>query len=203
MSQSRSPGEPSVTEPPTGGAASSRAAHARSDQENNGSLRRDIRRVALKLAAMLPMAAVLVVALVTTATLVVGWTPTVVASGSMAPRLRPGDILLVEPAHRENLEPDQVVLFEADYVAEGRVVHRLVRRRPSGRWITRGDANPRVDPRAVAPEDITGIVGGIIPRLGLPALWLRRGETLPLALLGTVLALSAWATTRLHGSTTG
>lgn len=201
MTQSRSPGDPSVTEQPSDGAASSRPARARGKGRRNGSLSRDVRLVASKLVAMLPMAAVLVVALVTTGTVLIGWTPTVVASGSMAPGLRPGDILLVEPASPDKLEPDRVVLFDADYVTEGRVVHRLVRQRPSGRWITMGDANPRVDPRTVAPEDITGIVRGTIPRLGLPALWLRMGEILPLTLLGTVLALSAWGTTRLHRRT--
>ena len=60
---------------------------------------------------------------------------------SMRPWLGDGDVVTIAPASR--LRPGDVVLYLA---ADGSpVLHRLVRRRPGGRWQMRGDALWRLD----------------------------------------------------------
>ena len=54
--------------------------------------------------------------------LALGWDVRVVTSGSMAPLLEPGDIVLVDPAATAE-EVGQVILFEG---ASGPMLHRVV-----------------------------------------------------------------------------
>lgn len=148
----------------------------------------------LRVVTMLPLASVLVIALVTTGALVVGWTPGVVTSESMAPWMRPGDIILAGPASPAGLERGDIVVFDRVETPSGEITHRLVGRQRSGAWVTKGDANEAVDPRPVAPEEISREVRMVIPRLGLPSLWLARGDVVPLVVLLTILGLSVWGT---------
>lgn len=154
--------------------------------------------VLLHVACLVPLAAVLALAVVTTGAMVVGWSPKIVVSGSMAPWLQPGDVVLAAPARPGMLEDGQIVVFESDRAPGGEITHRLVTQRADGRWVTRGDANPVVDPRPVAPERITGVVEVIVPRVGLPSLWVRTGEVVPLGLWAVVMAASVWGAVRTH-----
>lgn len=163
------------------------------------------RRLAVVLHAicLVPLAAVLVLAVVTTGAYAVGWSPNIVTSGSMAPWLQPGDIVLAQPSQPADLHQGQIVVFRSGAVTDGRITHRLVGRDGAGNWITKGDANAVADPVPVAPADITGIIRLTIPRVGLPSLWLREGSYLPLLLWGGLLSLSAWAAVRTYRPATG
>lgn len=145
--------------------------------------------LAVHIAALVPLAAVLALATITTAAVVIGWSPKIVTSGSMAPLLQPGDIVLAAPAQGLELEPGQVVVFDAPV---GQVTHRLVTRRPDGAWVTRGDANAGLDLRAVPARDVTGVVRLVVPRLGLPSLWIRNGEGWALLVWASLLVTSSW-----------
>jgi len=125
----------------------------------------------------------------------VGWCSTVVMSGSMAPALGVGDVVLVRPAHdATRLSPGQVVLVD-DPDLPGRLrLHRLVEQDSSGDLVLRGDANPRADTAHVDPSAVHGVVAWRFPLLGLPAVGLRTGNPGPLvagvAVLVALLALS-------------
>ncbi|WP_157767777.1 signal peptidase I [Actinosynnema pretiosum] len=113
-----------------------------------------------------------------------GWRPVVVTSGSMGPLVRPGDVVLLDPApDREPLVGDVVVYSRSGAPS---VMHRVVGRDDDGRYRTRGDANPTPDAAPVAPEDVLGRVRGLVPGLGAPALFLRGhpSAAVPLAVLG-------------------
>lgn len=148
--------------------------------------------VAVHIVSMVPVAAVLALAMATTLAYAVGWSPKIVTSGSMAPWMQPGDILLASPAHSASLQDGDVVVFAAPDAPGGQITHRLRDQQVDGSWITKGDANSRPDAQAVPPGAISGEVRAIIPRVGLPSLWIRNGEVVPLALWIGVLALSVW-----------
>lgn len=154
--------------------------------------------VLLHVVCLVPLAAVLALAVVTTGAMAVGWSPKIVMSGSMAPWLQPGDVVLAAPARLGELEDGEIVVFESARAPGGEITHRLVARRADGRWITRGDANAVADPRPVPPERITGVVEVIVPRVGLPSLWARTGQVVPLGLWTVVLAVSVWGAVRTH-----
>src|ERR1700712_5197156 len=70
-----------------------------------------------------------------------GWRSQVVLTGSMQPRIAPGDLVLAAPVARGELKPGRVVLFR-DPVRPGRtIVHRVVRYDDNGNIVTKGDAN--------------------------------------------------------------
>ncbi|WP_432524582.1 signal peptidase I [Kineococcus sp. SYSU DK006] len=106
---------------------------------------------------------------------VLGWPTRVVVSGSMAPVLRPGDVVVAQPVGERAPEVGQVVVF-ADPSAPGRdVVHRVVGVEAGG-YLTRGDANSAADPLPVPAEQVRGIARARIPLVGLPRLWVREHD---------------------------
>jgi signal peptidase I len=118
---------------------------------------------------------------------VFGWHAEVVLSGSMAPRIRPGDVVVVAPATVEDVRPGQVIWF-TDPADPGRnLVHRYVSRNADGTLTTKGDANPTPDPAPLPPGMVHGLPRVRVPFVGLCAYWMHVHRTY--ALLGTAGAL--------------
>lgn len=116
-----------------------------------------------------------------------GWQVHVVMSGSMAPAIRPGDLVLSEPVDSSALRPGQVALFEAE---DGRVlVHRVRAVAQDGTLTTRGDANGSDDPAPVDADHVLGLARLRVPWIGLPVVWFTARSWLPLA--ATVVAAAA------------
>lgn len=98
-----------------------------------------------------------------------GWTPLVVTSGSMAPAINRGDVVLIEPGVAPI--PGNVVAFMG---TEGSpVLHRLDRINDDGTFTTKGDANERPDSTPIA--DVNGVGRLLVPAFGLIKLWLPEG----------------------------
>ena len=117
----------------------------------------------------------------------VGWETSVVMSGSMAPALDTGDVVVVRPVDAEDLTVGAILLVD-DPDAPGFLrLHRLEQVEAGGLRL-RGDANADADAALVAPSAVHGAGAWSAPRLGLPAVWLAEGRTLPLALTGAGLA---------------
>jgi signal peptidase I len=116
-----------------------------------------------------------------------GWSPTLIVSGSMAPLVSAGDVVVVRPVPTDQLGIDTVVLY--DRPETGRVLHRIVAVLPDGTLRTQGDANDVPDSVPVRPADVRGVAVLAVPWVGRPSLWLRDGEPLPLAATGAVLLL--------------
>ena len=137
----------------------------------------------------------LLLLLMTAATVpaLVGWETSVVMSGSMAPALDTGDVVVVRPVDTGDLTVGAILLVD-DPDAPGFLrLHRLEQVEAGGLRL-RGDANAEADSALVAPSAVHGAGVWSAPRLGLPAVWLAEGRTLPLALTGAgLVALLALA----------
>ena len=85
-----------------------------------------------------------------------------VYSGSMAPAINPGDLIIITPP-TQNLEPGMVLTMRVD----GQIVtHRLVEIRSDGALITQGDANNAPDSWDQDRLEVGGVVRARIPFLG-------------------------------------
>jgi signal peptidase I len=135
----------------------------------------------------------------TAAGLAVGARPLVVRTGSMAPRLPVGTVVLVRPEPAGSARPGDVV---AVVRADGRrILHRVRQvRRAGGAAMTivlRGDRNRAADP----PVTVTRVERPllVVPALGRPLTWLGgRWTQYWLGVLTGVLVL-AWAVRWRHG----
>jgi signal peptidase len=115
----------------------------------------------------------------------------VVVSGSMAPQVDVGDVVLTRSVSTAELRPGQVLLFD-DPQRPGRLLlHRLVSFDASGRLVTRGDANQSDDSVHVAPSDVRGLARVRVPYVGLPAQWRLEGRFGAIALTAAALAGAA------------
>lgn len=119
---------------------------------------------------------------------VFGWQSTVVMSGSMAPALRPGDVVVVRPAGGAQLHAGQIVLVDDPDVPGELRIHRIAARN-GDRLRLKGDANPSADGSEVSTAAVHGVGTLRLPGLGLPVLWSAQGRTAPLA--ATAVALAA------------
>lgn len=111
-----------------------------------------------------------------------GWSPTLVTSGSMQPLVAPGDVVMVRPVSPEELLPNTVILYERPET--GRVLHRIMERLPDGTFRTGGDANASPDSAFVHLEEIQGAAVIAVPWVGRPSLWLHEGRTLAVVATG-------------------
>jgi signal peptidase I len=114
-----------------------------------------------------------------------GWTPVVITSGSMAPTIHPGDVLLIE-RQPELIGQRAIIVFNR---GPDRVAHRVLSVEGDS-YFTKGDANPAPDADLVSPDQVLGIARLLVPAIGLPAVWLEQGNRL---------ALGAWAVVTVAG----
>jgi signal peptidase I len=143
----------------------------------------------LVLAALVPMA--------------LGCSAHVVISGSMAPRVDPGDVVVTHPVTPTELRTGQVVLVHDPQVAGGLLLHRLVSFDPDGRLVTRGDANQSDDSVHADPADVRGLAVLRIPWVGTPALWRTQARYGALASAAAVLVAAAVFASRAWGRVAG
>ncbi|GAA4664549.1 S24/S26 family peptidase [Frondihabitans cladoniiphilus] len=141
------------------------------------------------------LASILGLALWAAVPAVIGWHPTTVMTGSMEPRLVPGDVVVSRPVTAASLTVGRVLLFDdPDHPGELRL-HRFVRTGPGGTLITKGDANRQDDSTRVARAAVRGVAFIRVPLAGLPVLWLREGRGMLVAGLVAGLAVVAFLTT--------
>jgi signal peptidase I len=121
---------------------------------------------------------------------IAGWNSSVVQTGSMEPKINPGDVVLTSSLPRGSAAPlGRVVAFHSPAEAEPSGtstirLHRIVSANADGTFVTAGDANADVDS---TPLDRTQIIGQgrlLIRFVGLPSLWIQTGD---------ITLLSAWA----------
>ncbi len=103
-----------------------------------------------------------------------GWSATAITTGSMGPHLKAGDVILTARPS-EPLRPGDVVLFR-NPAGTGNVTHRIIAKDPAGNFVTRGDANPRVDSTPVPPESVSGVGRIVVPAIAKPMVWATTGR---------------------------
>ncbi len=114
-----------------------------------------------------------------------GYTSASITSGSMQPKLRPGDVVIAVGNGGAGVKPGIIVVYE-DPARGDLVTHRIVGINEDGSYTTKGDANGVNDAQAVPPENVKGVGKWVVPYVGLPRVWVANGEWLPLVL--TVIA---------------
>lgn len=120
-----------------------------------------------------------------------GWTSVVITSGSMAPAIRPGDVVVAEPHHGRALGPGTVAVFR-DPSGDGLVTHRISGVNPDGSYLTRGDANRAADSTPLRPEQVVGVGRILVPVAGLPVVWYLAGAWDKLAAGAVLVLLCLW-----------
>ena len=98
-----------------------------------------------------------------------------IASGSMTPNIRKGDVVIVKKIadNYDKLEEGMVIAFNYNNVI---VVHRLidiVKDNDEYYFYTKGDANANPDGYVVEEDMVIGIVNLKLPFVGLPTVWLN------------------------------
>ncbi len=106
------------------------------------------------------------------------WEPVVITSGSMAPAVRTGDVVLLEPFDGELLAPGTVIAYQDRARGGDLTLHRVVGEHPAGGYRTKGDANAGADSTPVQPELVVGVGRLLVPMIGLPARWLATDPVL-------------------------
>ncbi len=126
---------------------------------------------------------------------VLGWEPVAITSGSMAPAIRQGDVVVFSEAPADPVGPGTVIVFED---RQGSLVtHRVAGTLDDGRYITRGDNNPVNDSTPVPADSVRGVGRVLVPYAGYPAVW-TSGRTWPMFLVvatvfGALTYASRWA----------
>lgn len=123
-----------------------------------------------------------------------GWQPTTVMTGSMQPRINPGDVVIARPVPTSELRPGQVLLVDDPDHHDRLRLHRLVRSNLDGRLILRGDANPGEDSTPVDPHAVHGVGVLRVPYVATPILWLHNHAWTDLAILLALIATLIGAT---------
>ena len=112
---------------------------------------------------------------------VIGWTPRVILSGSMEPRIHVGDVIVTREVPTATLVKGQVLTVkDPDHPGITRT-HRMVRRDADGSIVTRGDANRQADSSHVTDAAVLGLGVVRVPYVGRPMYWVAERNWLALA----------------------
>ena len=107
------------------------------------------------------------------------WTPVVVTSGSMAPTLKVGDVILVDSDGSDIAKIGQRAVIVYQRPDGDLVAHRVLSVEEGG-FVTKGDANEAPDSDVVPVEAVVGDTRLVVPLIGQPAVWADRGDLVPL-----------------------
>ncbi|WP_412169647.1 S24/S26 family peptidase [Curtobacterium flaccumfaciens pv. flaccumfaciens] len=122
------------------------------------------------------VATLLGLALWAAAPALIGWQPTTVMTGSMEPRIVPGDVVVSRPVGSGEIVTGKVLLADDPDQADHLRMHRYVEDGPGGTMVTKGDANPQQDSTPIERSAVHGIAFLRIPFIGTPIRWISAGD---------------------------
>lgn len=98
--------------------------------------------------------------------------PQVIATGSMEPLIKPGDVILVKKISGEDAKAGDIIHFRLKKVY---VAHRVVsvNDKPEKSYKTKGDNNATPDSKSVLSSQVKGKVIYVVPKIGLPTLYVK------------------------------
>lgn len=123
--------------------------------------------------------------------IVPGATSASITSGSMSPKLRPGDVVIAVDRGDVPIPIGTIIVFE-DPRRGDLVTHRIVEVNPDLSYTTKGDANATDDPAPVPRENVRGSGRWVVPYVGLPSVWLSTGRWIPLVLTIAAIVACLW-----------
>ncbi|MDI6097031.1 signal peptidase I [Actinoplanes sp. NEAU-A12] len=174
------------------------AAPADDEYPSRGARIRSWVRFALISLARGVLATVAVTVLWTVLPLVIGWSSAVVTSGSMLPRIRPGDVVVAQPFSGGTVEPGQPILAENPDKPGHLIMHRVVGRNPDGTLVTKGDANEQEDSTPMPLASVKARPRILVRYVGLPALWFQQGRYREVSIFVAGAGLLGIVATRRH-----
>lgn len=112
-------------------------------------------------------------AMIVVAIVPIGIRPISIGTGSMAPYLDTGDLVLVR-----RVAPESIVVGDVIQFRDGNetTIHRVIDLNddPQLHFVTQGDANPEMDEEPVMADQVIGKVTVTVPKLGWVAVWMRQ-----------------------------
>jgi signal peptidase len=118
-----------------------------------------------------------------------GYEKYIVRTGSMAPELNPGD-LVIDKSASNGYKVGDVITFRHGQGAD-LVTHRIIEITPDG-IKTKGDANRTADVWTIPPDFVQGVVAFNIPKGGFVALFLSQPAGIGAVLLAVVCLVLLW-----------
>ncbi|MDU0327548.1 S24/S26 family peptidase [Microbacterium sp. KSW2-21] len=118
-----------------------------------------------------------------------GWLPTTVMTASMTPAIEVGDVVVSRPMPPDALLPGRVVLADDPDWSDRLRLHRIAGIDVDGALITKGDANPSADSSPLHPDAVRGVGVLRVPWVGLPVVWVKTADVVPLGAVTVGFAL--------------
>ena len=111
--------------------------------------------------------------------------PSVIATGSMEPMIKPGDVILVKKIVDmegiNNLKIDDVIQFRRDTILiSHRIIEIKIDEKEGIKFITKGDNNSSPDTELVKPEDVKGTIVYTVPKIGWLTLLIKSDKDIDL-----------------------
>lgn len=110
---------------------------------------------------------------------IVGVRSYTILTGSMEPKIMPGDLAMVKYVDTDKLEVDDVITFKYD---GNTVTHRIIEKEDKG-FVTKGDNNNVEDGEIVPSDNVIGKVITVIPKLGYLVAFLSKPIVIVLVLV--------------------
>lgn len=123
---------------------------------------------------------------------ILNYMPAVVRSGSMAPSIQPGDIVISKIVEPKDIKIGDVISYRTDNGIP--IIHRVVGLdEKDGKIIfeTKGDANAAKDPMPVLQEKVIGRFVYKIPRLGYVVQFIKSRVGFLLVIIAPIILMSA------------
>jgi signal peptidase len=106
--------------------------------------------------------------------------PSVIATGSMMPLIKPGDVILIKKVDSKTVKIGDIIQFRKDNILISHRIIDVVEDKQGIGYQTKGDNNSRPDSDLVRPEEIKGEIIYTIPKVGWPTLLLKKKDDMPL-----------------------
>ncbi len=98
-----------------------------------------------------------------------------IASGSMSPKIKKGDVVIVEKVNSkyEEIKEKDIIVYEYNGSIIVHRVHQIIELNGDYYFYTKGDANSSIDNYAIDERMLIGVVKISIPYIGWPTVWLN------------------------------
>jgi signal peptidase len=106
--------------------------------------------------------------------------PSVIATGSMLPFIKPGDVVLIKKVGKNAINVGDIIQFKREDILISHRIIDIVEDDLGIGYKTKGDNNSGADTELVRPEKIKGEIIYTIPKIGWPTLLLKKKDDMPL-----------------------
>ncbi len=106
--------------------------------------------------------------------------PSVIATGSMEPMIKPGDVVLIKKVDVNSLKEGDVIQFRHDDILISHRIVEIIKEEDVVSYRTKGDNNLRADGWLVAQHEVRGKIIKVVPKIGWPTLLLKSSRDISL-----------------------